>query len=34
MLVDPYATGDMTNYISYYKKDVRRTGPAFECELH
>ena len=33
IFVDPYATGDMTHYISYYKKDVRRVGPAFECDF-
>ena len=33
IFVDPYATGDMYNYISYYKKDVRRVGPAFECDF-
>ena len=33
IFVDPYATGDMTNYISYYKKDVPRVGPAFKCDF-
>jgi len=30
ILVDPYATGDTSNYISYFKKDVERKG-AFTC---
>ena len=31
--VDPYATGYMNNYISYYKQDLRRVGPAFKCDF-
>ncbi len=32
VLVDPYAKGDTTNYISYFKRDVRKTSD-FSCDL-
>ncbi len=32
VMVDPYTKGDTSNYISYYKRDVRRTTD-FYCDL-
>lgn len=29
--VDPYAKGDTSNYISYYKRDFRKEGASFQC---
>ncbi len=29
--IDPYAKGDTDNYITYDKRDVRRTGEPFRC---
>jgi hypothetical protein len=33
VLVDPYASGDRTNYISYWKRDAVNTAGAFECHF-
>jgi len=32
VMVDPYAKGDTSNYISYFKRDIRRSSE-FECEF-
>ena len=31
VLIEPYAKGDTTNYISFYKNDVPRSGDPFVC---
>ena len=34
VFIDPYARGNTTDYISYFKKDfVKRTGNVFECHV-
>ncbi len=33
IFIDPYALGDLENYISYYKRDFRNDQKTFECEV-
>lgn len=33
VLIDPYASGDRTNYITYWKRDAANTAEQFECHF-
>ena len=33
MLIDPYAQGDTTNYITYWKKDAANLAEPFRCDF-
>ena len=33
ILIDPYAEGNTTNYITYWKRDARNTAAGFQCDF-